>query len=198
MNTFIPALLDLLNQPGASGTTHGACIEKEAERKRAFQTDRAAARTCFWGGEHFSVPSEVSGCFDRGRSDTAAPSSTTDRGSESIGRQPWPSSFYVNMWGKLAPLVTSIPPTYPGVQATVLRARMQRRTGPLPCPLCKTVNIGNQPFAVANPNGVHSDSVAEVEILSPQLRRDFLKGKDVSCSTLLIPGYNPDGDLCHM
>ena len=61
---------------------------------------------------------------------------------------------------------------------------------------------GNVPQVVAaSPtatNGVPSDSLAEIEIISPQLRRDIIKGTDVNLSTLLIPGYNPDGDLRHI
>ena len=61
---------------------------------------------------------------------------------------------------------------------------------------------GNVPqVAAASPtatNGVPSDSVAEIEIISPQLRRDIIKGRDVNLSTLLIPDYNPDGDLRHI
>ena len=53
-------------------------------------------------------------------------------------------------------------------------------------------------LAAANFNGVPSDSLAEVEIISPQLRRDIVKGKDVNLSSLLIPGFNPDGDMRHI
>jgi hypothetical protein len=49
-----------------------------------------------------------------------------------------------------------------------------------------------------NANGVPSDAVPEVELISPQLRRDILRGKDINLATLLIPGYNPDGDLRHI
>ena len=53
-------------------------------------------------------------------------------------------------------------------------------------------------IAAANFNGVPSDSLAEVVIISPQLRRDIVKGKDVNLSSLLIPGFNPDGDMRHI
>ena len=52
--------------------------------------------------------------------------------------------------------------------------------------------------AAANFNGMPSDSLAEVEIISPQLSRDIVKGKDVNLSSLLIPGFNPDGDMRHI
>ena len=47
-------------------------------------------------------------------------------------------------------------------------------------------------------NGVLTDTVSEIEIISPQLLRDIIKGRDVNLSTLLIPGYNPNGDLRHI
>lgn len=44
------------------------------------------------------------------------------------------------------------------------------------------------------PNGVPSEALQHVEIISPQLRRDIVKGKDINLCSLLIPGYNPDND----
>ena len=38
-----------------------------------------------------------------------------------------------------------------------------------------------------------SNSLTEVEIISPQLRQDIVKGQDMNLSSLLIPGFNPDG-----
>lgn len=43
-------------------------------------------------------------------------------------------------------------------------------------------------------NGVPSHSVSHVELVSPQLRRDIIKGKDINLASLLIPNHNPDND----
>ena len=48
-------------------------------------------------------------------------------------------------------------------------------------------------------NGVPSDSLAEVESVSPpQLRQDILRDPYVNLATLLAPGYSPDSDLRHI
>ena len=49
---------------------------------------------------------------------------------------------------------------------------------------------GNYGNLLNSSNGVASDSVAQVELVTPQVRRDILSGKDINMATLLIPDYN--------
>lgn len=43
-------------------------------------------------------------------------------------------------------------------------------------------------------NGVPADSIQHVDILSHQLRRDIIRGKDTNLAALLIAGFNPESD----
>ena len=38
--------------------------------------------------------------------------------------------------------------------------------------------------------GIRSDSFIHVDIISPNLQKDILEGKDINLATLLIPFYN--------
>ena len=44
-------------------------------------------------------------------------------------------------------------------------------------------------------NGIPSDSVQRVDIVSPQLKRDILSGKDINLTSLLIPGFKSDQNV---
>ena len=45
---------------------------------------------------------------------------------------------------------------------------------------------------VSPSNGVPSDSLPQIDIVSPSVRRDIIVGKDINLAALLIPGYKSD------
>ena len=59
----------------------------------------------------------------------------------------------------------------------------------LPLPTSALGSVPSVPGSACLPNnGVPSDSLPFVEIISPQLRKDILQGKNINMSSLLIPG----------
>jgi hypothetical protein len=49
---------------------------------------------------------------------------------------------------------------------------------------------------ISNQLGVPSDSLPEIDVVSPTLRRDIILGKDINMSSLLISGYKSEQMSC--
>ncbi len=71
----------------------------------------------------------------------------------------------------------------------ILNANTMHVQGYAPNPLSLAPMSGN--------NGVHSDSLPQIDIVSPSVRRDIIMGKDVNLASLLISGYKTDLETDH-